>query len=258
VKDDIYFASNSTAKNILADALISSDRSAECCLELFSLKKKKPLKQISGVVVACKDQSLLQGVSVNIIDTINNKTVFTATTAADGSYSFTIEEYQPLKAVATLSGYNDGALPFNAPVEGAEKDSMVNPAICLGKDFPAVEDVVVIDNVYYDFDQFTLRADSYAALDKIVDMLIKYPGMVIEIRAHTDSKGTEEYNMKLSGSRARSVVAYLVSKGIDKARLEAKGFGAAMPVAGNTNEDGTDNPEGRQANRRTEFKVLKK
>lgn len=258
VKDDIYFASNGAAKNILAEALISSDRSAECCLELFSLKKKKPLKQISGVVVACKDQSLLQGVSVNIIDTINNKTVFTATTAADGSYSFAIEEYQPLKAVATLNGYNDGALPFNAPVEGVEKDSMVNPAICLGKDFPAVEDVVVIDNVYYDFDQFTLRGDSYAALDKIVNMLNKYPGMVIEIRAHTDNRGTDEYNMKLSGSRASSVVAYLVSKGIDKARLEAKGFGATMPVAGNTNEDGTDNPEGRQTNRRTEFKVLRK
>jgi outer membrane protein OmpA-like peptidoglycan-associated protein len=258
VKDDIYFTSRGTANNILADVLISSDRSAECCLELFALKKRKPWKQISGVVVACKDQSLLQGVSIHIIDTINNKTVYTATTAADGSYAFSIEEYQPLKAVATLSGYNDGALQFNTPVEGAEKDSLLNPAICLGKDVPAVEEVVVIDNVYYDFDQFTLRSDSYVSLDKIVAMLNKYPGMEIEIRAHTDSKGTDEYNTKLSEARAKSVVAYLVSKGIDKARLQAKGYGATMPVASNQNEDGSDNPEGRQANRRTEFKVLKK
>jgi outer membrane protein OmpA-like peptidoglycan-associated protein len=78
------------------------------------------------------------------------------------------------------------------------------------------------------------------------------------LNAHTDSKGEEDYNQKLSDARAGAVVAYLVKKGIDPSRLVAKGFGESMPVAENTNPDGTDNPDGRQLNRRTEFKVLKK
>jgi OmpA-OmpF porin, OOP family len=258
VKDDIYFTSKGPANNILADVLLSSDRSADCCLELFSLKKKKPLKQISGLVVVCGGQSILPGVSVNIIDTISNKTVYSAATAADGSYAFEIEAYQPLKAVATLNGYKDGSLQFNAPAEGTEKDSLFNPAICLVKEVPAIDEVVVIDNVYYDFDSSTVRADSYASLDKIVSMLNQYPAMEIEIRAHTDNKGSEAYNKKLSDARAQSVVTYLVSKGIAQSRLQFRGYGAAMPVAPNQLTDGSDNPDGRQQNRRTEFKVLKK
>jgi OmpA-OmpF porin, OOP family len=81
---------------------------------------------------------------------------------------------------------------------------------------------------------------------------------VIEIRAHTDNMGDEKYNMLLSDARAQKVVAYLISKGIDKSRLQSKGYGATMPVAPNKHEDGADDPEGRQRNRRTEFKVIGK
>jgi outer membrane protein OmpA-like peptidoglycan-associated protein len=89
-------------------------------------------------------------------------------------------------------------------------------------------------------------------------MLTENPAITIEIGGHTDSKGTNAYNQKLSEARAQSVVDYLVSKGIDKSRLFAKGYGETMPVAPNTKEDGTDNPEGREMNRRTEFKILSK
>ena len=80
--------------------------------------------------------------------------------------------------------------------------------------------------------------------------------MVIELSAHTDSKGSNAYNLKLSEARARSVVNYLVSKGIAAERLQAKGYGETMPIADNT-VNGKDNPAGREKNRRTEFKVLK-
>jgi outer membrane protein OmpA-like peptidoglycan-associated protein len=82
--------------------------------------------------------------------------------------------------------------------------------------------------------------------------------MVIEIRAHTDIMGDETYNKNLSEARAGKVVAYLISKGIDKNRLQSKGFGSTLPVAPNKHDDGTDDAEGRQKNRRTEFKVLSK
>jgi len=116
---------------------------------------------------------------------------------------------------------------------------------------------VVLQNVYYDFDKATLRPESHASLDELVEMMKAHPDMVIEIRAHTDDKGTERYNQRLSQARAKSCVAWLISKGIDKNRLQANGYGATQPVAPNKHEDGTDNPEGRQQNRRTEFKVLK-
>jgi outer membrane protein OmpA-like peptidoglycan-associated protein len=178
IKDDIYFTSQGSAKNMLENVLLSSDRSAECCLELFTLKKKIPVE------------------------------------------------------------------PPPAPV--------VPPV----KEEPKVEAVIVMENVYYDFDRSSLQQASFPALDRLVGLLNEYPAMVIEIRAHTDDLGNDKYNMQLSEARAKTVVDYLVSKGIDKARLQSKGYGASMPVAPNKHDDGTDNPEGRQKNRRTEFKVL--
>jgi outer membrane protein OmpA-like peptidoglycan-associated protein len=83
-----------------------------------------------------------------------------------------------------------------------------------------------------------------------------FPNGVVEIGSHTDSIGTEIYNMELSQKRSESVVSYLISKGIASDRLVAKGYGMSMPIAPNKNNDGSDNPEGRQLNRRTEMKIV--
>jgi OOP family OmpA-OmpF porin len=257
VKDDIYFVSKGSARNVLEDVWLSSDREAVCCLELFYLRKILPRKQISGKVVACEDQLPLQGVTINIFDTIQNKVVYSQTTASDGNYSFTLDEFQPLKAVATISGYGNGSLPFYTPSD-EEAELLVNPAICLVKDVPPVDEAIVMDNVYYDFDKATLKKESHASLDKLVSLLNAHPEITIELSAHTDNKGSDEYNQRLSEARANSCVAYLISKGIDKARLQAKGYGSLQPIAPNTKEDGSDDPDGRQKNRRTEFKVLGK
>ena len=86
--------------------------------------------------------------------------------------------------------------------------------------------------------------------------MTKAPQIVVEISSHTDSKGKEDFNMKLSQKRAEGVVNYLISKGIAKERLIAKGYGFSKPIAPNTNPDGSDNPLGRDKNRRTEFKII--
>ena len=80
--------------------------------------------------------------------------------------------------------------------------------------------------------------------------------IIIEIGSHTDSRGSDLYNETLSQNRAQSVVNYLVAKGIDKKRIRAKGYGEKQPIAVNQNPNGTDNPKGRQMNRRTEFRVV--
>lgn len=109
---------------------------------------------------------------------------------------------------------------------------------------------VVLNNVFYDFDKATLRSESTKELDGLVELLKANPGLRIELGSHTDDKGAEDYNRKLSEARAASVVVYLVSKGIAQDRLVAKGYGESTPMATNETE------EGRQQNRRTEFKVL--
>ena len=108
-----------------------------------------------------------------------------------------------------------------------------------------------LNNVFFDFDKFNLRPESYVELDRVVKFLNEYPNIEIEMSAHTDFKGSDEYNFTLSDNRARSVMEYILSKGIAKSRITSQGYGETKPVA--TNE--TD--EGRQLNRRVEFKILK-
>jgi len=255
VKDDIYFTSQGTAKNILENIYFSSDRSAECCLELFTLKKTRPLTRISGLVVSCNGNVPINGATVNIIDTVSNKTLFTKVTGADGKYLIEMDEVIPLKAVATAEGYLPNAVHFTKP--SVDDIVLNNPAICLFDAPKDKEGTVTIDNIYYDFNKATLREESFPVLDQLVSMLNENIDMKLEIGAHTDSKGTDAYNLKLSDARAKSVVDYLISKGIAVDRLESKGYGESKPVADNTNADGSDNPDGRQKNRRTEFKILK-
>ncbi|MBX2932670.1 MAG: OmpA family protein [Ferruginibacter sp.] len=114
-----------------------------------------------------------------------------------------------------------------------------------------------LNNVFFDFDKYSLRPESFVELDRVVNFLNEYPNIEIEMSAHTDSKGADEYNMVLSDNRARSVMEYILSKGIAASRIVSHGYGETKPVAPNANPDGSDNPDGRQLNRRVEFKILK-
>ncbi|RXK82935.1 OmpA family protein [Filimonas effusa] len=115
----------------------------------------------------------------------------------------------------------------------------------------------VLENVYYAYDKAQLLDGSERSLDKLVAMLNANKEMIIEIGGHTDSKGSEVYNERLSLARAQSCVNYIVSKGISPERIKAQGYGASKPIAPNNNPDGSDNPDGRKLNRRTEFRILK-
>ncbi len=114
-----------------------------------------------------------------------------------------------------------------------------------------------LNNVFFDFDKYNLRPESSVELDRVVAFLNEYPNIEIEMSAHTDSKGSDDYNYTLSDNRARSVREYILSKGITAKRIISQGYGETKPVADNANPDGSDNPDGRQLNRRVEFKILK-
>lgn len=120
-------------------------------------------------------------------------------------------------------------------------------------DFPIKEGTQwTLSEILFDYNKSTLRPESYPMLDFTIHTLQSEPGIIIEIRGFTDNVGSYEKNMQLSWERAQSVRDYLVTKGVNPKKLTTAGYGPNYPVGDNSN------PEGRQQNRRIEFKILKK
>jgi OOP family OmpA-OmpF porin len=115
----------------------------------------------------------------------------------------------------------------------------------------------VLNGINYGYDSADLTTDAKVSLDTgLFPIMTENPQIIIELSSHTDSKGSDDYNLKLSERRAKSVVDYMITKGITSNRLVDKGYGETKPVAPNENPDGSDNPEGRAQNRRTEFEII--
>lgn len=113
-------------------------------------------------------------------------------------------------------------------------------------------------DVLFDFDQWDIRPDAEPTLRQVAEIIQRYPRAKVAIAGYTDAKGADAYNLQLSARRATSVKAWLVQQGgVEGKRMTTKGRGEAKPVAPNTHPDGSDNPEGRQRNRRVELTVKK-
>lgn len=109
----------------------------------------------------------------------------------------------------------------------------------------------VLENIYYDLDKADIRPDAAKELDKLVEILVDNPNLRIELGSHTDVRGSDMYNLRLSQRRADSAIEYIISKGIERDRLQAQGYGETELII----EDATNEAE-HQKNRRTEFKIL--
>ncbi|MBK9334158.1 MAG: OmpA family protein [Ignavibacteria bacterium] len=114
-----------------------------------------------------------------------------------------------------------------------------------------IGETIRLNNIFFDFNESTLRSESYMELDRVVKLLNENPNIEIELSGHTDNVGSDEYNNNLSLNRASSVAEYIIMKGVNTQRIISKGFGKQSPVASN------DSEEGRQLNRRVEFTILK-
>ncbi len=158
------------------------------------------------------------------------------------------------QAIARKSKEEDKQ-PSKKPKKGGrKKEQQTNDKIPEPRNEP-----VVIENINYGFDQAKLDQQARNAIDTtVLELMQGNPDLRVQIRSHTDAAGSDEYNLELSKRRAQRVVDYLVEKGIDRDRLVPKGFGERRFIAPNFSLDGTDNPEGRRKNRRTEFKILNK
>ncbi len=112
-----------------------------------------------------------------------------------------------------------------------------------------------VGNIYFDFDKATIKKESEPTLNKVADIMKKYPSLKIEIGSHADARGTDSYNMALSERRAQSTMEYLISQGIERERLTAKGYGESMPLNDCTQPTGCTVAQYAK-NRRSEFTIM--
>jgi outer membrane protein OmpA-like peptidoglycan-associated protein/tetratricopeptide (TPR) repeat protein len=155
------------------------------------------------------------------------------------------------------------AEPRTPPAEAAKNQPVVNeqpaPAPAVAPVVPANQPQapreIDLTPVYFAFDNFKLTPDGEAQLKKIYQLMTDFPDVRVRLIGHADAKGTAEYNLGLSQKRAKTTLQYLVNLGIDPGRLSSTGMGEKNFVAINSNPDGTDNPEGRQLNRRVEYEI---
>ncbi|MGP8217495.1 MAG: OmpA family protein [Bacteroidia bacterium] len=204
------------------------------------------LTLLKGTVI---DEVTLKPVeaTIEITDNAKNQQVTKLTTnSSTGNFMVSLPAGKNYGISVSAPGYLFYSENFNLPDTAAYQE--VEKIIKLKK--LEVGKNIVLNNIFYDFDKATLKDESTAELDKMIKLMNDNPALKVEISSYTDSKGSDVYNDKLSQARAQSVVDYLINKGVDKNRLVAKGYGKENPIASN------DTDEGRQLNRRTEFKVL--
>ena len=177
-------------------------------------------------------------------------------TEEDGAYEHLIPRDEKFILKGSKEKYQDAIKEFSS--FGLEKKTEL--IVNLNIPMAPIEDVVVLadlETIYFDLDKHNIRPDAAVELDKVVALMNKYPGMVIRLESHTDSRANDDYNMRLSNRRAKSTYDYIVSKGINADRItKYEGFGETQLVNKCSNNVPCSEQE-HQLNRRTEFIIIK-
>lgn len=201
-----------------------------------------PEKELEVVIVDFDNRMPVPGA---IISTKPNHSV---NLNSDAIFYTRIENQPAINLETRAEGYLNQTKQINTNFEGFKRDTIFMMKRELNRTF-------VLENIYYDLDKWDILPESEIELDKLVEILKENPTVVVELGSHTDSRGSDNYNLVLSQRRSNSAVAYIVSKGIPKSNIVAKGYGETMLI--NHCKNGvwcSDNDH--RTNRRTEFKIL--
>ena len=234
--------------------------------DIYTFVNTDPEKKIinyylKGKVLAQNNnKKILSGATLSLYDK-EGKFIGHVTSDKKGRYKFRVYEEEEYEIIVEKEGYLSARVNFATIGKSVKKETLTKQVNTKVFDLDIylntleLNKAIVLENIYYDFDRSNIREDAALELDKLVNILNDNPKIKIELGSHTDNKGEASYNEDLSQRRAESAVRYIIEKGIEETRLEAKGYGESTPIAKNINEDGSDNVEGRQKNRRTEFKI---
>lgn len=215
--------------------------------------KKEPVKELVPLKYIVKIVDAETGAALDAkvrMQAVKDKTVVGAVEKSDGVIEFTINSKAPKEY--RISAEREGYLfqNFTEKIDGMKTDpKVIEKTISLRK--IAVGAVSILRNIYFDFNKASFKMESYSELNKLEAMMKQNASLQVEIGGHTDAVGSKEFNKWLSQRRADAVKNFLTSKGIDTRRVKTKGYGEDKPLASND-----DDKEGREFNRRVEFKVL--
>lgn len=223
--------------------------------------KTRTCKALDGLVTVQGYGTVVPNALVRILDQNTGKEELLRSNAsgsfdyclpANGDYLVTAEKQGYRNAAANVSTQNlQGAQPIslNLKLTPADGDKVVKEPIRSGS-------VILLENIYYDFNQYIIRRGAGVELDALAQLMNQYPSMEVELTAHTDSRGNDQYNLELSLKRAESAKRYLIQKGIPSRRIKAMGLGETQ--IRNRCADGVEcTDEEHQYNRRTEVKVTR-
>lgn len=245
-----YFSSNREGGKGDDDIYAFTDNSPEQKLVNYYL---------TGITVTINDSTgqevTLPETHIELLDQEDNL-LATNNTAEDGKFLFKVEPERNYFLTGTKAQYFTAREPFNTLGKTVLKDTLTVPEtdiffnIKLTLSQIVLDKAIVLENIYYDLDKANIREDAARELDKLVAILKDNPEIKIELSAHTDSRADDDYNLDLSQRRADSAVAYIVSEGVSKSRIRAKGYGESQLIIKDAQTE-----EEHQVNRRTEFKV---
>lgn len=213
--------------------------------ELPDIDKPNKVSYVKARVTDKKTGSPLD-VNYIFIDIETKKPIQNGVTGKDGTFLVTLPAGKEYALNINKKGYLFSSEHYNLKENFIDKPYNINIALQPIE----IGGTTVLRNVFFDVDKYDLNNKSYLELDKLVVLLNENPTMKVELIGHTDNQGQKQYNQTLSENRAKSVVNYLITKGINKNRLSSKGKGDTEPIATNLTE------EGKALNRRTELKII--
>lgn len=242
-----------------------------CCDDIYSFEKINPIKiKVEGIALNSDGKDYVNGltddmkmptgatiledasVDVFLIEKKGEVLLKTIRTDKDGKFSIELEPDLDYRFEIRKDGFLNNNIEIST--QGKTSSEVIQKTVGVSKLY---EGAIIIENVEFEFNSANLTVEAKKTIDEsLLKVLKENPSIKVEIGAHTDNRGTEEYNQRLSQQRAESVMKYLIQKGVESRRMEAKGYGEKFPLAPNENADGTDNEKGRQRNRRTEFKII--
>ncbi|MBE8720685.1 OmpA family protein [Sphingobacterium pedocola] len=221
--------------------------------DIYSFRYAKPkiTVRLEGITRDKKTGEPLSFTTINLSDKAG-KLVTTGSSDDKGVFGFDIDRNTAYLVLANKAGYMEDSVSVAGVIP--QQDTTIHVVLNL-QPVNKVGEKFVLENIYYDFDKHNIRPDAALILDKLVTTLRNNPTLRIELSSHTDSRGSDSYNLKLSDRRAKSAVDYIVSKGIAVDRLVAKGYGETRLVNKCSNGVKCTEQE-HQQNRRTEVEVL--
>ncbi|GAB4107672.1 OmpA family protein [Echinicola sediminis] len=175
----------------------------------------------------------------------------------EGRLRFQLQPNAEFTMIASKNGYFTKSITYSTIGKTPRQEELIQDVTNVVLDTTIVldklelEKAIVLENIYYDLDKANIRPDAALELDKLVKILEDNPDIKIELSSHTDTRASDEYNQDLSQRRAESAVNYIISQGISRDRLVAKGYGESQLIIPNAQTE-----EEHQVNRRTEFKVI--